>query len=392
MAKEHDNAAIHVCLVSKEPVPNLVPLLMEKPAQAVFLVTPEMADQAKWLEEIVGPHGIKVQCEEMPGFDFDKVAGICEQLIHMNRDAELTLNVTGGTKVAALAAFTSFYSAGKRVIYLNTKDGEILQLTPEARSTPVQELLQVKECLLGYGLRMTDRGEPPAGFQKRRKLVKELAPLLCGDDAMRRQLNAKAEPFNNSHGKPHPPYLNLEPGVFGEKCDRIFQAMRDAGLATGGIQGSVNVNSKEGWFFLGGGWLEEFVFATVQERPVTDARMNVKLDWERNQTAPKRAEQQIRNEFDVLFTSGNRLHVISCKTGNLDAPTEAGGNKGKEAIYELEALADKAGGPFGRAMLVSARRLSDYSRSRASRMKIEVVDGVDVLGLGKRLERWRQGA
>jgi len=146
------------------------------------------------------------------------------------------------------------------------------------------------------------------------------------------------------------------------------------------------------WFFLGGGWLEEFVFATVQERPVTDARMNVKLDWERNQTAPKRAEQQIRNEFDVLFTSGNRLHVISCKTGNLDAPTEAGGNKGKEAIYELEALADKAGGPFGRAMLVSARRLSDYSRSRASRMKIEVVDGVDVLGLGKRLERWRQGA
>ncbi|MFH1019535.1 MAG: hypothetical protein V1782_02820 [Pseudomonadota bacterium] len=35
---------VHVCLISDQPIPNLLPLMLEKPAKAVFLVT-------AWIEQ-----------------------------------------------------------------------------------------------------------------------------------------------------------------------------------------------------------------------------------------------------------------------------------------------------------------------------------------------------
>lgn len=64
----------HVCLISEQPIPNLVPLLLEKPAKTVFLVSPQMEPQADRSQKILQPHGITVQRQGIvSAYDFREV-------------------------------------------------------------------------------------------------------------------------------------------------------------------------------------------------------------------------------------------------------------------------------------------------------------------------------
>lgn len=48
MKTKHHNTPehVHICLISDQPIANLLPLLLEKPRQAIFLVSPKMTAQA----------------------------------------------------------------------------------------------------------------------------------------------------------------------------------------------------------------------------------------------------------------------------------------------------------------------------------------------------------
>jgi hypothetical protein len=75
-----------------------------------LLVSPEMKAQADRLKKIIQPRGIAVEMREIASADdFAAMQQTCEGIIAENPEAELTLNVTGGTKIAALAAFQAFY-------------------------------------------------------------------------------------------------------------------------------------------------------------------------------------------------------------------------------------------------------------------------------------------
>lgn len=371
----------HICLISEQPIPNLIPLRLEKPARAVLLVSEEMEQQAARLKGIVQAWGIVIEEHRIPPFDLQGVATICDELIRRHGKDRITLNVTGGTKVSALAAFEACYSAGCRIIYVNSATDEILTLAPREETTTIPELIGVREYLAAYGLAMNkDSGQPPADANQRRRQTKALAELLINNDALLTVLNRKTQPFLSNEPK-RPSYLHLAPGDFDNaNSGRLLQLLREAGVASEGLNDGVNVNDPRHIFYLGGGWLEEFVYHTVQELHPKDVRINVEVAWDGAGRKPT------TNEFDVLFTRRNRLHVISCKAANLKE--EISGGKAKAAIYELDALADKAGGLFGKNMLVSARPLSEYDQARAARMGMRVVCGRDVLQLKNAMRQW----
>jgi hypothetical protein len=81
------------------------------------------------------------------------------------------------------------------------------------------------------------------------------------------------------------------------------------------------------------------------------------------------------------------LHLLSCKAANPSRKT-ATGTKAVEALNEIDTLSDRAGGLFGRPLLVSARRLADSDRERAKKMQIGLIDGSDVLALKENIRRW----
>ena len=54
------NFDVHVCLVSKQPLPNLIPILVSdpKPKEVILLVSHEMNERAGWLETVLKTYHI----------------------------------------------------------------------------------------------------------------------------------------------------------------------------------------------------------------------------------------------------------------------------------------------------------------------------------------------
>jgi len=367
----------HVCLISKQPIPNLLPLLLEKPAKALFLVSPEMKVQAERLKKIVRPRGIAVEIREFASaYDYESALQIFEQIA--KEDPAAILNVTGGTKIVALAAFYVFYCNSRRIIYLDTFNNQLLQLAPETTSVPVQEnLVKVHDYLVAYG--MNPLPATISAEEKRRPSLQELAELLINDDTLLSRLNTAIDRCGGNKSSS----INLDLNGLGGKAEILAGMLVQFGVVDWTSSSNLHIPTADNIFFCNGGWLEEYVYWMVQELSIKglDLAMNVRVEWD------GKGKQQTENEFDVLFTHDNRLQLISCKTSNPERQT-ATGSRATEALNELDTLADRAGGLFGRAMLVSARKLSKFDRERAKKMKICLVDGVEVLRLKAHLQTW----
>lgn len=367
----------HVCLISDQPIPNLLPLLLEKPDKAVFLVSPEMTTQAERLKKVLQPSGIQIETREISAYDFEHALGVCQSMLDESHPVPLCLNITGGTKIAALAAFQAFSSARQRIIYCDTFGHRLLTLAPQHDDQPVPDnLISFRDCLTAYGIPPISDGRPPTGAEPRCSHLTALATLLIENEALLAKLNSALD-------KEKKDYANVPVNALGAKADELVAQLTACGVAALVGGNSINIPNKGKKFFCAGGWLEEYTYEMVKQLELDglDPAMNVKVRWD------GKGREQTENEFDVLFTHRNQLHLISCKASNPERQC-ASGSKLTEALNEIDTLKDRAGGLFGKGMLVSARRLRDEDRERAKKMKIELVDGLEVLRLNERLKAW----
>jgi len=116
--------------------------------------------------------------------------------------------------------------------------------------------------------------------------------------------------------------------------------------------------------YLGGGWLEEYVFSLLQPLEkkglIHDLRIGVELDYAER---IRRRSEPPNGEFDCAFTDGKRLWLVECKAGMVK----------QEHIQKLENNLKTYGGISARGLLVSsfpivtalARRISSSTSIRA---------------------------
>lgn len=383
MTPQNPVSSVHICLISQQPMANLIPLLHEKPTTAIFLVSPEMTEVARRIRDVLRRHGIKVEMYSVASaFKYDLILKACEQLTKEHTQASLTLNVTGGTKIAALAAFQACYFADHsniRIIYCDTEHDHLLQLTPESTTDMLKpNLVPIRDYLACYGLQTNSDGSPPPDSEARRSHLHDLATLLVRNEGLLSKLNSAC-----SNLPSHASFANIDINRLGSGAEQLSPLLEKCQVARHTGSNNLNINNQDSIFFCNGGWLEEYAFWTVQGLSVKGMKpaMNVTVTWD---TPGKKTT---KNEFDVLFTHRNRLHLISCKAANPERETSSG-TRATEALNELDTLIDRAGGIFGKPMLLSARRLSDFDRIRAKEMKILLVDGQEVLNLAQHLRSW----
>ncbi|MBO5452425.1 MAG: DUF1887 family protein [Clostridia bacterium] len=99
--------------------------------------------------------------------------------------------------------------------------------------------------------------------------------------------------------------------------------------------------------------------------------MGVIVDWDGE--IDNRAET--RNEIDLMLMRDIIPVFISCKNGEVH----------KEALYELQTMAEHFGGEYAKKILLTSYMTNDadsreYIIKRARDMGIEIIDGVDKLG------------
>ena len=132
-------------------------------------------------------------------------------------------------------------------------------------------------------------------------------------------------------------------------------------------------------FTKAGNLLEVYVWLAAKAAGIfQDTRQGVILDWD----AESNTASETKNEVDVFVMRGFIPGFISCKNGNVK----------KDALYELETVAERFGGSYAKKILaVTALEGSPSSaahlKSRAEDSGIILLDGVNRMTLPQLSQR-----
>lgn len=379
--------ATHVCLVSAQATPNLTPALDESfaPQRVVLVVSPDMVGRAEALSGVLRRRGIKVERLDIAdAYDFFAIEETLLDWLAENSANDVALNVTGGTKVMAMAAQEVFRGDQKPVFYVNIADDSVLFIGAPEKTLNLASRVKLRDFLETYGYTLPNKPERPPISAKERDLVEKLVYDVASIGGGLGQINWLAQSALKS-GLASPRSEEMDARQLDSKqLDEVIERFADAGFLT--REGNRLIFADEAArSFVNGAWLELHVYRTL-----SDLKTSLNLaDWAINLEvmAP---DGRTKNELDAAFLCRNRLHLIECKSANL-AQGGANGSKGADALYKLDTL-QKIGGIATRAMLIDYRgSLSKADAERAKSSGIEVVCGGELRRLRERLMTWVAG-
>lgn len=368
----------HICLISKEPLPNLIPLFDLKPRNVLLLTSPEMASKAETMRRLIQEYYFQIQESDfqvkvvaIEAFSFECVRDVILQTLENSHDDNFILNVTGGTKIMSLAAFDTFRSLSNgTILYVDTANNRLLKLSPQTEECPLPDVMSINTILKAYGYTIAQRSAAPMGASKR-QTADQIAQLAVKYPKALGELNKFAREAEKSL------FADIQQGALKvEGFSEMVNVLKDAGILSFDGGKRLVFRGEEDRFFSCGGWLESYYASSIiklkMQNLITDAAYNVAIN----------GPIGTKNEFDAVFTVKNRLHIVECKTAYLDT------NKSDDAAYKLEALRDLIGGVYAKAILVSARSLRRADVKRCEEFGITVAHGNGILNPENILREW----
>ncbi len=377
----------HLCLVSAQATPNLTPALdpATAPRRVILLVSPDMQRRAEWLAAVLKPRGIR--CETWPiadAWDLEqvqqRVLELLEREVALISPRAIALNATGGTKPMSIGAYEAFRAYDLPIFYVHPERDRLIWMSPQGQApVDLDNRLRLDAFLVAHGARMAGGLVTPIP-RERRELLQWLVAGVRANAKALGTLNWLAMEAEQTLVSPE-----MDPG---QRQDQRLQAIIDR-LALAGLvrfhDGRLRFEGEAARFFVNGGWLEEHVFATLQELrgrvpAIQDLARSVDLvrETQRGEGVP--------NEIDVACLAENRLYLIECKTRAWRGPDA--GAAGADALYRLDTLTDLLGGLQARALLVSYRDLPPRVLKRAADLGVRVCAGAKLPQLAAELTAW----
>ena len=125
--------------------------------------------------------------------------------------------------------------------------------------------------------------------------------------------------------------------------------------------GVLTFMNEESAAYLGGKWLEEWVWLQLKDLGCDDFVVGAKVRWRGSQSD---------NEFDALVAHNNRLLIIECKSGE---QTDGSWQKASSTVYSLGSKGHHAASLFGQRLLLAANWLDESLLARAEEYNITVL-------------------
>lgn len=326
------------CLVSRQAMANVLPVLMYQPSNVVLFTTPEEKLCADNLERLFKSKNFNVlRKDNLDAYDYVSFNEVVKNVLSKFQE-NVWLNVTGGTKLMALAAYEAFAENDKTIIYCNTENNEIIYLFPQLKTEPLKLSITIEDYLKAYGYELLETKSQDVkdyyfhlfNHLYEQKLIKKFTVFL---DNFRSQSAADS---------------NIK--TFNDRKDKIFSIQKTVSAVL------LFIKDKKYKFtddrFLKGEWLEYFVQWSLKKQNITP-EVGVKI----------KSSSDVENEIDIMFIKNYQLNLISCKSGRRNDPNKD--------IYEIETLRNVAGGTFGKAFLVTSAPLTERMLKRAEDLKIK---------------------
>jgi hypothetical protein len=389
---------VHLLIVTGQTQANLIPVLQLKPDIVALAVSDAMRGKAdefiKLLKTIAGysdktiirfDHIADVGLKTIE----EKAMDIAVALQERYPDCTLTYHATGGTKLMTLGFCEVFRSDGNQILYTDTEHGRIEVVYPKQQpAIAIASVLTIDSYLQSVGKQY--RHSADADWQQQAKQRKALTKWLA----------EQVEPLDNFWGaingmvadamektergvpsaivRPQQQFKQPPRGLWLQALSKIAEHKLCQWDAT--KPETLYFHDVAGAQYLGGQWLEEYVWHIASDLKPDDVKANVAFT---EMGAPK---DDIRNELDCVIVHHNRLLMIECKTVNLKKIAD----KNTDILYKLDSLGHRAGGLYGHKWLVSARPLDEATEKRAREYAIKVISGTALKGLKETLTTWME--
>lgn len=375
------NPSTHVLLVSAQAAPSLLATLDPelKPREVILLVTGKMAGRAAALEDVFREAAVKVT--RVPLDDEHDYSSLQDVLLELatNREGEdIALNLTGGTKLMALAAQSIALEAGWRMFYVDVDTDEVIWLGKEPQRKKLATSLRLRHYLKGYGFQLEEGITRPPTDSRHNELLQTLISQVGSLEAPLGQLNFLAQEAEDRNSLS----IALTPEQQDSRSlEALLRNFESAGVLRN-ENGTICFDSEQDRDFTKGGWLEHHVYRTVsdlhKELGLRDKAANLEVV----------DESGVKNELDIAFMARNRLFVVECKTARMD---KGRAGKANDTLFKLSEICRRVGGLGARGMLASYRPLGDSEKKLARALGIEVVASGELTRLDERLKRWVKG-
>ncbi|OIP28714.1 MAG: hypothetical protein AUK23_12400 [Deltaproteobacteria bacterium CG2_30_43_15] len=311
---------VYVCLVSDQTIPNIIMAIHYGPDVLWFISTEKMKENGKTecikntlqlkgllppsidIEEVIVNQDSFADCTS-------KIEALVEKIEKAAGDVEYLVNITGGNKVMALAAYEIFREIGQKVTinYMPIGKNDFVQFFPRKKPLKVcevKERLTLEEYLSGYGFRIQNKDRFSA--VKNRVLSNKDATkwILDNYEQLKDMLGFMYKHLEKKRAFKNHPFCQLFDRnlskIENEMLDKYNFEIRDGLISKDLIKDEI--------VYLTGGWFEEYVFnevySLVQENILNDAMIGVKI---------KRLSGT-ENELDIAFVKDNVFYHIECKT------------------------------------------------------------------------------
>lgn len=376
---------ILVSLISEQTIPNILVAAHYSPDDYWFVSTERMENERRGecientlkLKKLL-PVSKNIQKVIVDQDSLTDCINKLEELIKkVGNEVEYIVNLTGGNKVMALAAYEVFREIGQRVVinYIPLGKNELVQIFPRKnplKTCEITERLDLEEYLCSYGFRIQNKNKAEEiktkAFSRKDSTIKILSNYeqlkgILGflyknlKDKRKQEKYRLSETFNSD-------IVNIEKEILNRYGFEIKDRLISKDL------------TKDDIVYLTGGWFEEYVYSEVyslvNEGILDDAMMNVNIE----------SLSGVPNELDIAFVKDNIFYYIECKT----LSEEEKGIVGNE-VYKKGAMSTLLGKGEKRAMICTTQSQTNESLTkRAKDYGIEILTIEQVRNLKNRLK------
>ncbi|MBI4843630.1 MAG: DUF1887 family protein [Nitrospirae bacterium] len=379
---------IHVCLVSDQPIPNILGIYHFKPDKVIFCSTDKMEklgkvddiintlklyglDYSQRLERIIVDQDCLEDCETRFAND------IAQKYI----DHELIVNLTGGTKIMVLAAYNVFKDMAEQMIYTPIPKNEFLTVFPrtgECKSPETLDLrLSVQAYITAYGVKVSNShnlDKLKSNASNREVICKWMIQNYQGIENL---LSEFYKALTEARSKKREAFLlNMDCQL---RSQQEKELMRMFNIPEERIEKSL---TRDDILFLTGDWLSDFCYNEIKKLPVDDCVTGIVL------ISPKGTN----NEFDVMFTKDNAFFIVECKS------LKQIHDKDADILYKISALQHDFGlrvngflVSTARSILDVAGNIKDSTNRRADQCKSKVIHPDEIYNFREWIKSYVKG-
>ncbi len=325
---------------------NVLPVLMFQPKNVILFTTPEENYCADNLEKLIKSKNIKVKrIDGLDAYDYIKFKDAVKKELEFT-EGETWLNVTGGTKLMALAAYEAFAENNKNIIYCDTEHQKIITLFPGYDVIDLKAELSIEDYLNSYGytIEETKQVEDIEKYFELFSFIEDTNSI----SSFMEMFTKIREHLANEH-KIHQPKFTIS------SANQLFQFQKnfDNYFIQFGKQKKSSIKVELA-YFKSGDWLEFYVYYSLKKKKNLCPLVGVRL----------KNQEGVENEIDVIVLKDYRLNMYSCKSGKKDNQFD---------LYQLESLRNLTSGTFGKGIFVTANKHSQKFLDRARELSINVV-------------------